>query len=342
VDSLSDEAARLRALGRQRILDTEPEEAFDRIARIAAAAFDAPMAIVSFIDADRQWLKARIGFDGHETPRDSAFCSLTILDVGETVITDAARDPRVAGSPLVCGPPGLGAYLGVPLASPDGFNLGALAVLDTRPRPDFADRPGRLLRDLGDVLERELELREVSQTDDMTGLASRRHFLAELARECRRAARYGRPLSVGYIDIDHFKAINDRHGHAVGDRVLRAISERLRGCLRAQDLIGRLGGEEFGLLLPETGGRAAAALAEQLCAVLREAPIETSEGPVTVTASIGVAAAGHLLPGAGETLLARADRNLYRAKAAGRDCVRGADAVSLDALRRSTSALGVA
>jgi len=320
-----DEAARLRSLARQRLLDTPSEEAFDRIARIAASAYDTPIAAVSLVDRDRQWFKSRIGLDTCSTSRDAAFCHHTIKTPRPLVIPDAAHHPLVWDNPLVTGAPGIRAYLGAPVRSPDGFHIGSLCVIDTRPRPDFALGRTPLIADLAEIVTREIEVREVSQTDELTGLASRRHFLAELAREAGRAVRYGRPLSVGYLDIDHFKHINDSFGHLVGDEVLRGMASRLAARLRGQDVLGRLGGEEFGLLLPETGEAPAAIIAERLRESLSAEPIPTCEGPVRITISIGLSTAP---PGIepGEWMIAEADRNLYRAKAAGRDCVSASDA----------------
>jgi diguanylate cyclase (GGDEF)-like protein len=177
-------------------------------------------------------------------------------------------------------------------------------------------------------------LTRLAITDALTGLANRRHLLAELEKELRRAGRGGRPLSVLMVDLDHFKAINDRYGHAVGDAVLVAVAARCMARLRAIDLCGRIGGEEFVVVLPEADAEGAATTAERLRADLAETPIDTAGGPLIVTISIGVAThdprSGHADETADEnvtsraqTLLQRADDALYRAKASGRNSVRG-------------------
>ncbi len=177
------------------------------------------------------------------------------------------------------------------------------------------------------------QLTRLATTDALTGLASRRHLLAELEKELRRAERSGRPLSVLMIDLDHFKGINDRYGHAVGDEVLAAVAERCVARLRAVDLCGRIGGEEFVVLLPEADAEGALTTAERLRADLAETPIDTAGGPLGVTISIGVATHRPRSPSANENaddeatrrvqdLLQRADDALYRAKGGGRNCVR--------------------
>jgi len=177
------------------------------------------------------------------------------------------------------------------------------------------------------------QLTRLATTDALTGLANRRRLLAEMDKELSRADRSGRPLSVLMIDLDHFKDINDRCGHAVGDAVLVAVAARCLARLRAIDLCGRIGGEEFVVLLPEADAEGALTTAERLCADLAETPIDTACGPLGVTISIGVATHRPRSPQADETvrddvirrtqtLLQRADDALYRAKASGRNCVR--------------------
>lgn len=166
----------------------------------------------------------------------------------------------------------------------------------------------------------EAELRRWATTDSLTGLANRRHFLDQCEREMERARRYGRPLSVAIFDVDLFKRINDGYGHAVGDEVLRAITASATAALRDSDLCGRLGGEEFGLLLPETDLTGAVDLAERLRAAVAATPIRANDAPLTATVSIGLAALSEADTSI-DALFARADSALYRAKNSGRDRV---------------------
>lgn len=162
-------------------------------------------------------------------------------------------------------------------------------------------------------------LAAASRRDALTGLANRRAFEEELAREAARAARAGAPLSVALLDVDRFKGVNDAHGHAAGDAVLRAVAARARDTLRAGDLAARIGGEEFALLLPGADLAGAAELAERVRLAIAAAPIEAGGRWLAVSASLGCAA---LAPGeAPDALVARADARLYDAKRAGRDRV---------------------
>lgn len=166
----------------------------------------------------------------------------------------------------------------------------------------------------------EEELRRWATTDALTGMSNRRHFLDLCEREMQRAVRYGRPLTVAIFDVDLFKRINDGFGHATGDEVLRTIAQLTAAALRETDLAGRLGGEEFGLLLPETDLAGGVDMAERLRAAIANAHIEVSGQTVPVTISIGVAALA-AEEASVDVLFARADQALYHAKNAGRDRV---------------------
>lgn len=166
------------------------------------------------------------------------------------------------------------------------------------------------------------ELERLATTDPLTGLANRRAFLMRAREEVDRAARHGRPMSVVMIDIDHFKVINDRHGHDVGDQVLQRVAALVRDTVRQSvDVVARFGGEEFVLLLPETGLAGARILAERIRKAFEESLVDTDGGPVSFTASFGVEEFRTALDTGVETVLKRADDALYRAKAAGRNRV---------------------
>jgi GAF domain-containing protein len=128
------EAARLAALYELLILDTPPEERFDKIARFAADEFDMPIVLVTLVDAERQWFKARVGMQVCETGRNVSFCAHAILHDEIMVVEDALQDPRFADNPLVTGAPHIRFYAGAPLALPSGLRLGTLCLIDRRPR----------------------------------------------------------------------------------------------------------------------------------------------------------------------------------------------------------------
>ncbi len=185
-------------------------------------------------------------------------------------------------------------------------------------------QPDALIGFSSDITELHLlkeELRRQANTDQLTGISNRRHFLEAAGTELARSRRYGHALSVLLFDLDHFKEINDRHGHQAGDRVLMESARHSQALIRDSDLIGRMGGEEFAVLLPETGHGDAAALAQRLCAALRGLQLRGDwNGTITATASVGVAQL-QATDSTIESLLARADRAMYLAKQGGRDRV---------------------
>jgi diguanylate cyclase (GGDEF)-like protein len=175
-----------------------------------------------------------------------------------------------------------------------------------------------------DITERkrfEAELQALATTDELTGLSNRRHFVSRLQEEIARIQRMGDyASSVLMLDVDYFKKINDTHGHIAGDQVLREFAEVLRRNLRKIDMPGRLGGEEFAVILPGTSAEAAKHQAERLCLEIRRAPFVTQAAAIPVTVSIGVTAI-QASDEAFDTVLGRADHALYQAKQNGRNRV---------------------
>jgi diguanylate cyclase (GGDEF)-like protein len=176
----------------------------------------------------------------------------------------------------------------------------------------------------GRLAAAEARIREMAITDDLTGLRNRRYILGLLTDELARALRYGRPLSCVMFDVDHFKRINDTYGHVAGDAVLSAISAAARAQCRHSDALGRYGGEEFLLILPETTAEGARSMGERIRQAIEDLRIEHAGAVLTVTASFGsttvlpVAEADVSDP---KAVLKRADDALYRAKYAGRNRV---------------------
>jgi len=175
------------------------------------------------------------------------------------------------------------------------------------------------------MLERSLRaanerIRLLTVTDALIGTFNRRYFDDQLPVAIAHAERYGRPLSLVFVDVDHFKLVNDTHGHRIGDEVLVEIGRRLLGNVRAYDWVARYGGEEFAVVLPETGADAAMILAERLRSAIADQKLLTSAGDLAVTASFGVASSLPNVFVTPDALVGAADIALYRSKANGRNC----------------------
>jgi two-component system, cell cycle response regulator len=168
------------------------------------------------------------------------------------------------------------------------------------------------------LLDANRQLARQALTDDLTGLANRRHGAHQLEREVALCVRHGRLLSLVRVDVDHFKSINDTHGHQAGDSVLGEVARRLAGAVRGGDELARWGGDEFVAILPGTDKAGALRAAERLRAAVAAAPVEAAGMSLAVTISAGWA---HWSGDTPDDLLARADRALYSAKEAGRDTV---------------------
>ena len=277
-----------------------------------------------------------------ETPRHLSFCTHAILQDDIMIVTDATCDDRFVDNPHVTSENGIRFYAGVPLVTGDGLPLGALCVLDVVPRSLSGDQIDALIllaqqviakmelrrRNLvleAQIAENELsqarleqandELRALSLTDALTSLPNRRWFDESLEQEFAHALRYGTELSVIVIDVDNFKQLNDRFGHADGDRALQTVARLLRDNVRSCDLPARYGGEEFVVLMPSCDCGDACQIAERV----RSAIAASAHAPWKVTVSVGVASFYRGVTASG--LLECADQALYRAKRGGKNRV---------------------
>ena len=311
------EQDRLAALDSYDVLDTPREEAFDRITRLVRSIFGVSMSTVTLIDGHRQWFKSQQGMPNNETARGPALCNAAIDYSRPLIVPDTLQDKRFLDNQFVTGAPFIRFYAGVQLRSPEGHAIGTLCAMHDKPMT-FDNTQLAILADLAKTVTSELELRTVATRDALTGALSRRALREEITRAISLARRHKFELSCIFFDLDHFKNINDTHGHGAGDMVLRACVDACRGELRSTDTIGRFGGEEFVVLLPHTGSQAAMAVAEKIRSAIARSRVDGENAPLRVTASFGVATftSGDI---DADELLKRADAALYAAKSAGRN-----------------------
>jgi len=324
--------------------DHAPEPAYDDIVRLAVMLCDVPAAAVTMLDRGGQWFKAEQGLGIASLPRGMTLCEHTVqgrdvFEVGNVPVTEAGP-LRIGGEPIRF-------YAGVPLLDPDGLAIGTLCVLDTRPRAlTAAQREGLVLlarqtRHLlelrryvldqraqivegdararrnddvrADLERRNEQLAYSANHDPLTGLLNRA-ALKQMRRDGDAMARLDAgAYTLMLLDVDHFKQVNDRHGHLLGDRALRAVADAVQASIRDSDAAVRYGGEEILVVMPSTRLSAATEVGQQIRARVADADL-----PFVVTVSIGVATGE---PGVDtpEQVFERADQALYRAKATGRD-----------------------
>lgn len=308
---LRHDGRRRQALDQYAILDTEPEDSFGQLALLASELFDAPYAAISFLDDDRQWFKARCGLNVCETPIEHSFCNYTSRQDTNFVIEDTLLDARFATNPLVTGGLKIRFYAGMHVKAADGTPIGALCVFDRKPRPtgitpvqDLALQVlaaqveallelRRAVHDQGKQLELlgklSQQLSHVAEHDGLTGLPYREPFQKHMVAALQRSRKDGTRVAVMFIDVDHFKQVNDTLGHDAGDEILRCFAARLKKMLRSTDKIARLGGDEFGAVLCDISSeRTLSALVDSIVQRLNE-PIRHKGRLIECHASIGVA-----------------------------------------------------
>jgi diguanylate cyclase (GGDEF)-like protein len=307
------ESYRVSLLNSIGILDTGPDERFDRLTRIAQRLFNVPVALVSLIDSNRQWFKSCIGLNTIETSRDISFCGHAILGDDIFLINDAKADGRFADNPLVTGEPHIRFYAGFPLSLTDEVRVGTLCLADTVPR-QFSAQDLQLLRDLGNMAQQELRSFAAATLDHLTGLLNRRGFLPMAERTLELCRRTQSSVVMLYCDLNEFKTINDRFGHAEGDHVLKVFADILRSTFRSCDVVARLGGDEFVALLVNTDaiGTSAAIrrIEEQLASNVKLAGRGYSVGCSIGSATFEPGALSDI-----ETMLSASDKQMYATKA---------------------------
>jgi diguanylate cyclase (GGDEF)-like protein len=252
-DTEDQRIAELRSL---LLLDSSPEERFDRITRVAKQLFDVPIALVSLIDTDRQWFKSCFGLDTSETGRDVSFCGHAILGDDVFIVENALKDLRFSDNPLVTGGPEIRFYAGAPIAMPSGNKLGTLCIISPEIR-EFSPDQSALLHDLSKIVINELVSQQAATQDALTGINNRRGFEMLANKTLANCARYGWKTTLIFFDLNKFKEINDTYGHQTGDDALINFSDLLSSIVRESDIIARLGGDEFVVMLMNTDTKTA-------------------------------------------------------------------------------------
>jgi diguanylate cyclase (GGDEF)-like protein len=322
----ANEADRQRALESYRVFDMQADPVYDNIVRLAAELCETPIAVLSLVDRDRQWIFARHGLDIDETPSAHALCAHAMLDGPLTETPGARDDERFFDSPLVTGYPGIRFYAAVPITNREGLNLGALCVAAPEPGRlspfqrsalnQLAHTVVLLLESRQAMCEQARQLRYLATHDELTALPNRVLGTDRLQTAVARAYRNGTTMALLFIDLDDFKMVNDSYGHAAGDVVLAEIGRRLIASTRETDTVTRWGGDEFLVILSDITHRDdAESKRAHLLEVLGSSSYPIGSSAVSVSASIGLA----VYPDDGKdepALLNHADMAMYQTKRA--------------------------
>lgn len=247
-DKPVDELLRLETLRSLKVLDTDPEERFDRITRLAKRLFNCEFALVSLVDADRQWFKSRQGLDATETARDISFCGHAILEDEVLVVNDAHIDERFSDNPLVTSDPSIRFYAGCPVSAPNGQNIGTLCVIDTEKR-EFDDEDASLLRELARTVENELAVASVVSCDPVTGLSNYAGFVEVATHLFALCASTGLSVTLLQFKLPNLALIRNALGDDGADRAVTELAQLLLANLRESDVVGRVADDAFAVLL---------------------------------------------------------------------------------------------
>lgn len=307
---------------------------------ILAEFMEAPVALIMHLERDELSVYAKnnsvlnpysLG-DCRKYSDSGQYCQHVINNSERLFVADAREDTQWQNSPEL--DMHLVNYLGYPLRWPNGDVFGSMCVLDSQPH-FYSEKQERLMVQMRDMVETNLELLEknlelenlsknlqyLANTDELTGVWNRRAFIAESNKELQRAQRTHHPVCLLMMDLDNFKDINDEFGHEVGDEVLKLFTQSIRSTKRGYDIFGRVGGEEFAMLLPETRRVEAIELAERIRIKVSNIFFHKNHADIHITVSIGVYELAKndttILPA-----LSKADKILYAAKRAGKNQVK--------------------
>lgn len=327
-------------LHRYQILNGSMAYDANQISRTAALVFDLPTVIVALNERYRHWYHSQHGVAPNSLDQLLAFCVQSNLSDSLFVVPDVRKEAFFLRDADLTRAANIVFFAGAPLSDPDGKRFGTLCLIDDKPREFGAEKiavldsfaklvsqdiclrsAGRYaVRDLIELEEEKCFLFDLAMTDPLTKALNRRAFFRFAEREVLRSKRHGLDVCVLMIDIDYFKAVNDVHGHNVGDDVLKQLVGVMSDGTRDEDLVGRLGGEEFALLLPETDLERAEVLANRLREAVKRLAFSAETGEFGISISVGISMPEAIDPDI-LAALERADKALYEAKRNGRDRV---------------------
>lgn len=336
-DFLQTETLRLAAVQKADLLNTPLESRFNRIVRLGRLALGVRAATIGLFDADREWIKAADGWELRQLPLAQSLAAILATGTDPVIVNDASTDERCRRNHLVTHSPKVRFCAVYPLHDRFGHVIGAFAAYDTAPR-DADTKTSAVLGDIGYFVQRELLLvdayraqeqllvklgsaRRQAMLDDLTRLWNRRGALQLLESAIAEGARVRQGLGVCIADLDRFKEVNDTHGHAVGDLVLKKVATSLVDNVRPGDIVCRLGGEEFLLIFPDVNAQQLSMLLERVRTQVADRRIRVPSAELQLTLSLGGYVQSPDLPTTTDELLQRVDSALYRAKSAGRNVV---------------------
>jgi diguanylate cyclase (GGDEF)-like protein len=235
-------------------LNTPPEERFDRYTRFARQLLDAPIAYVSIVGEDIQWIKSAEGIPTGPTERALSFCTHAIIEKQIMVVEDALEDERFSANPFVISDPFIRFYTGVKLNIDEGVCIGTLCVCDTKPRYPSEDALARL-RELASLLEDEFRVHARATTDPLTGLSNRQGLKTIGEYVLALCDRLEKASTLMYIKLQGLREINAQYGREMGDRILKDLGGMLLNEFRHSDVVARVEGEVFFILLTGTGAK---------------------------------------------------------------------------------------
>jgi diguanylate cyclase (GGDEF)-like protein len=329
------EPARLESLRRMLAAGAPDGEAFDRVTRAALHLLDTPIALISLVDQDRQWFKSCIGLTVHETPREISFCAHAILQDEPFVVEDALADPRFADNPLVLRAPKIRFYAGRPLRNAEGFAVGALCVIDRKPRR-LSGEQREMLDHLGHWAEALFAIGQLRQSqrsltaaledaqrsrmvDPALHIWNRAAIVDILERETRRALRHHQGLSVLLVEVEAGAPGPPRETH---EAAVEEVAQAMRAGLRPYDAVGRFDTGELLVVLPDSARGAAAAVTRRLNECIDHTRFAAHRGRSPCRVRTGAAwLAPHAQSGCAEALVACADQALLRARQTGGNLV---------------------